>query len=189
MKKLAILALLSLSLVVSGCGSRTLNTTPPNTTTSGNWEAHVNGGLGEASKLDFVTAFSVTDNGSSNNNVSLDITGFSFINAGACFDNGVNASSQKGLTTFSTTSGTDRVTGNLSYTVVSNQPSGNVLTLTSYQDGFTGTSTATQNTTGTLSNGVVVGTWTLSGPCTNGANPSPSGTFIMCQAAATCTAP
>ncbi|HME33729.1 MAG TPA: hypothetical protein VKF84_00730 [Candidatus Sulfotelmatobacter sp.] len=187
MKKLAILALLGLNLAVSGCGSKTLNTTLTNTTASGNWEAHVNGGLGETSKLDFVTAFSVTDNGSGTN-LSLDITGFNFFNAGSCFTNTLVDNSEAGVTTFSTITGTDQVIGKMTYKIGSNVPPGSVLTLTSYANGFTGTSTATQNTTGTLSNGVVVGTWMLQN---NSSNPdcTGSGTFIMCQAAATCTAP
>jgi hypothetical protein len=187
MKKFAILALLGLGLVVSSCGSRTLNTTLTNTTATGKWESHVNGGLGEASQLNFVTAFTVTDNGSGTN-LPLDITGFSFYNAGSCFANGVDGSSEKGTTTFSTITGTDQVIGTMTYTITSNVPPGSVLTLTSYADGFTGTSTATQNTTGTLSNGVVVGTWSLTNS-TNNADCMGTGTFIMCQAAATCTAP
>src|ERR1017187_820192 len=90
MKKLAILMLLALELAVSGCGSSTSSTNVTNTSTSGNWEVQLTGGTAEASKLNFVTAFSVTDSG------PLDITGFSFINAGACFANGLNASTETG---------------------------------------------------------------------------------------------
>jgi hypothetical protein len=188
MKKLAFLALLGLSLAVYGCGSRNLDTTLTNTTASGNWEAHVNGGLGQASELSFVTAFSVTDNGSGNG-LSLDITGFSFINAGSCFVNGIDASSERGNTTFSTIPGTDQVVGSMMYTIGSNVPPGSLLTLTSYTNGFTGISTATQNQTGTLSDGVVVGTWSLTNSDSSNTACTGNGTFIMCQAAATCTAP
>jgi hypothetical protein len=188
MKKLAFLALLGLSLAVYGCGSRNLDTTRTNTTASGEWEAHVDGGLGSASELNFVTAFSVTDNGSGTN-LSLEITSFSFINAGKCFPNGIDTSSQKGNTTFSTITGTDQVVGQMSYTVGSNVPPGSLLTLSSYTNGFTGISTATQNQTGTLSNGVVVGTWTLTNNDSSNTDCTGNGTFIMCQAAATCTAP
>ena len=187
MKKLAFLALLALSLAVYGCGSSTLNTTLTNTTASGNWEAHVNGGLGPASQLNFITAFSVTDNGSGTN-LSLNISGFNFFNQGTCFANTLDSSSLSGLTTFSTITGTDQVIGEMSYTAKGNTPPGSTLVLTSYTNGFTGTSTATQNTTGTLSNGVVVGTWTLTNSANN-ADCNGTGTFIMCQAAATCTAP
>jgi hypothetical protein len=187
MKKLAFLALLGLSLAVYGCGSRTLNTTLTNTTASGNWEAHVDGGLGSASQLNFVTGFQVTDNGSGNN-LSLDITSFSFINAGSCFPNGIDTSSEQGFTTFSTVTGTDQVIGTMSYKIASGVPPASTLTLTSYANGFTGISTATQNQTGTLSDGVVVGTWALTNSASD-ASCAGSGTFIMCQAAATCTAP
>lgn len=187
MKKLAFLALLALSLAVYGCGSSTLNTTLTNTTTIGNWEAHVDGGLGAASQLNFVTGFQVTDNGSGAN-LALDITSFSFINAGACFANGIDASSEQGITTFSTITGTDQVIGTMTYKIGSNLPPASLLTLTSYANGFTGISTATQNQTGTLSNGVVVGTWTLTNN-TNDADCAGTGTFIMCQSAATCSAP
>jgi hypothetical protein len=187
MKKLAFLALLGLSLVVYGCGSSTLNTTLTNTTASGNWESRVNGGLGAASQLNFVTNFTVTDNGSGSN-LSLDITSFSFINAGSCFPNGIDTSSQKGYTTFSTITGTDQVIGTMTYIVGSGVPPASTLSLISYPNGFTGVSTATQNQTGTLSDGVVVGTWTLTNKA-NDASCTGTGTFIMCQAAAACTAP
>src|SRR5580698_8989019 len=101
MKKLAFLALLGLSLAVYGCGSRTLNTTLTNTTTSGNWEAHIDDDHGQASQPNFVTGFTVTDNGSGNN-LSLHITSFSFINAGSCFANGIDASSDLVINTATT---------------------------------------------------------------------------------------
>ncbi|MGA2347221.1 MAG: hypothetical protein ABSF93_14505, partial [Candidatus Sulfotelmatobacter sp.] len=119
MKKLAFLALLGLSLAVYGCGSRTLDTTLTNTTASGNWEAHVDGGLAQASELSFVTAFSVTDNGGTNKGISLDVTGFSFINAGSCFVNGIDASSEQGSASYSTITGTDQVVGSMKYTITS----------------------------------------------------------------------
>ena len=98
MKKLAILIVLALILAISGCGSRTLNNTPTNTTTSGNWEAKLTGGVGAASQLNFVTSFTVTDNGTGNN-LALDITGFNFFNTntGTCFINGIDASTETGL--------------------------------------------------------------------------------------------
>ncbi|PYX52464.1 MAG: hypothetical protein DMG79_00590, partial [Acidobacteria bacterium] len=71
MKKLAFLVLLALELAVSGCGNST-NSNTTNTSTSGNWEVQFTGGTEEASKLNFVTTFSVTNTG------PLDITAFSF---------------------------------------------------------------------------------------------------------------
>ncbi len=179
MKKLAILIVLALNLAICGCGSRTLADTNTNTTTSGNWQAQLTGGIGEASELNFETAFRVTDNGTGSN-LTLDITGFSFINAGACFLNGIDASSETGTATFSTATGTDQVTGELTYSVTSIAPPGNVLTMSSYQDGLTGTSNGTSSTTGTLSNGIVAGKWTLANT-NNDASCQGSGTFLMCQ--------
>ncbi len=183
MKKLAILMLLALEIAVSGCG-----TSPPdntvNTSTSGVWEAQLVGGKGEASKLNFVTEFSVEDVG------PLDVTSFSFINGGACFANGNNTSTQAGSAAFTTNTGTGQVTGSLTFTVTSLVPAGNVLTLTTPDGGLTGTSNGTTTTTGTLSNGVAVGNWTLAGSsdCTGGPA-SVGGTFTMCQGTNTCTVP
>jgi hypothetical protein len=125
-----------------------------------------------------VTALSVTNSG------PLDITGFGFINAGACFANGTNGSTQTGSATL-VTSSTNAVTGTMTYTVQSVTPAGNTLTL---NGNVTGTSNGTTGTTGTLSGGVVAGTWSLTGgqgdsTCTG------QGDFIMCQGAATCVVP
>ena len=181
MKKLAFLMVLALEMAVCGCG-----TSPPvnsvSTSTSGFWEAQLVGGTGSASQLNFVTAFNVTNVG------PLDITSFSFINGGACFATGVKGSTEAGTASFTTNTGTGQVTGSLSYTVTAASPSGNVLTLTSPDGGLTGTSNGTTTTTGTLTNGIAVGTWTLTG---GQGDPSctASGTFIMCQGKSTCTAP
>jgi len=187
MKKLAILMLLALEIAVCSCGTSSPSTTVT-TSTTGNWEAQLTGGTGAASQLNFVTAFTFTVN--SGASVPLDITGFSFINAGACFANGVNGSTETGSATV-TVSSTNQVTGGMTYTVTSQTTAGTVLTLTS-ANGLTGTSNGTTGTTGTLTNGVVVGTWSLSSSDTNciGTNTSPvMGTFLMCQGAATCTVP
>jgi len=177
MKKLAILMVLALELAVCGCGTTT-PTNQINTQTSGNWEVQLIGGTSEASKLNFVTAFSVTNSG------PLDITGFSFFNNAACFANGVNTSTETGSATLVTGS-TTQVTGTLTFTVTSTTPPGNTLTL---NGNLTGTSNGTIGTTGTLSNGIVVGDWQLSG---GAGDPSCSakGTFLMCQGAPTCIAP
>ncbi len=176
MKKLAILILLALEFAVCGCGSSNTSNTTTSTSTTGNWEVQLTGGTAEASKLNFVTGFSVTNTG------PLDITGFSFINAGACFANGANGSTQTGSATLNTSS-TNAVTGTLNFTVTSVTPAGNSLALTG---NLTGTSNGTTTTTGTLSNGVVSGTWQLTG---GAGDPScaGTGTFVMCQGASTCT--
>lgn len=181
MKKLAILMLLALELAVSGCGTSSPSTVT-NTSATGSWEAQLIGGTAEASKLNFVTEFNVENSG------PLDVTGFSFINAGACFANGLDGSNEAGTASFTTNSGTLQVTGQLTFTVTSVTPPGNVLILTTPAGGLTGTSNGTTTTTGTLSGGVAVGSWKLTGgsgdPSCNG-----TGTFTMCQATATCTVP
>ena len=105
MKKLAFLTLLALAFAVSSCGNNT-PTNVTNTQAGCNWEAQLTGGTSEASKLDFVTAFTVTNAG------PLDITGFGFINSGACFATGLNVENESGTASF-TTSSTNQVTGTL----------------------------------------------------------------------------
>jgi hypothetical protein len=178
MKKLAILIVLALELAVSGCGT----TSPPpviNTSTAGLWEAKMFGGTGEASLLGFTTTFVVENNG------PLNVTSFAFFNQGSCFTNGLNAQNVSGTANFTTNVGTDQVTGSLNLIVNSVSPVGNVLTLTSPDGGLTGTSNGTTTTAGTLTNGVAVGTWTLTG----GQGCAGSGTFVMCQGTSTCTVP
>jgi hypothetical protein len=186
MKKVAFLTLLALALAVCGCGTGTPSTTVT-TNTSGKWEAQLIGGIGPASQLNFVTAFSVTNtNGGSSQ--PLTVTGFSFINAGTCFVSGETESGSAALSTNSS----NQVSGSLSYTVTSGTPAGNVLTLTADPNnggGVSGTASGTPGTTGNLSNGVVWGSWTLTGPCISGLTPPVRGTFIMCQGTATCTIP
>jgi len=182
MKKVAIMALVALELAASSCGTGTPSTTVT-TTTSGNWEAELTGGIGPASELNFVTAFSVTNtNGGSSQ--ALNITGFGFINAGPCF---VSSETESGSASL-TTSSTNQVSGSMTYSVTSGTPAGNVLTLTtSPNGGVSGTASGTPGTTGALSNGVVWGTWTLAGNGSSGC--TGSGTFIMCQGTNTCTIP
>ena len=178
--KLAVFLLTGFGLALCACGTSPNTSTTTNTKTSGNWEAKLTGGTEQASLLDFVTSFSVINNGP----LSFTDFGLSFINAGACFGTGANAENQSGNASF-TTSSTGAVTGTLSLTVNSVNPAGNVLTLTG---NLTGTSNGTTTTTGTLTNGVVVGNWNLTGghgdpSCTG------SGNFVMCQGKATCTPP
>jgi len=187
MKKLGILTVLALQIAVCACGTSPNTSTTNNTQATGNWEAILTGGIQQASLLNFVTTFSVTNSG------PLDITGLSFFNSGACFGTGANATTESGSAKL-TTASAGSVTGTLTLTVNSQTPSGNSLTLTG---DLTGTSNGTTSTTGTLSNGVVVGTWKLTG---GQGDPSCTGTgsFVMCQTlssttttgtTATCTAP
>ena len=183
MKKAAMLALLALELAVSGCGGGS-STTSTSTSTTNNWEAQLSGGTGSASELSFVTGFTVADT-TSGSSQPLNITGFGFINAGKCFVSGVTETGTASLTTGST----NQVTGSVTYTVTSGTPSGNTLTLTtSPHGGVSATSSGNSTTNGTLSSGIAWGDWQLTGgqgdpSCTG------TGTFIMCQNAATCTIP
>ncbi|HYM75084.1 MAG TPA: hypothetical protein VE377_03830 [Candidatus Dormibacteraeota bacterium] len=179
MKKFALIALLALEFAVCGCGNSTTPTTT-STQATGNWEAQMTGGTEQASLLNFVTAFNVTNSG------PLSVTGFGFFNSGSCFATGTNAATVSGNATF-TTSSTNSVTGTLTMTVTSTT-NGSVLTLgTPNPATLTGTSNGTTTTTGTLSNGVVVGNWSLQpGSGANGCNAG-GGTFVMCQDKATCS--
>ncbi len=183
MKKLVFLLGLALELAVCGCGTQTIANTTPATVTSGTWEAKLTGGAGQASLLNFVTAFSLNNNNTTTSG-PLTITGFGFINAGKCFANGINGSTESGNATLITNTA-DQVTGTFDFKIVSVTPAGNTLTLTG---NVTGTSSGTQTTAGNLSNGVVVGNWTLTGGAGDPSCAS-TGTFIMCQGSNTCTPP
>jgi len=185
MKKVAILtllALLTLAAALSSCGTRTPTTTVQ-TTTSGNWEAQLVGGIGPASQLNFVTQFTLDNN----NGVSEPFTptGFSFINAGPCF---VTDNTPSGTASLNTNSA-NQVTGSMTFIATSLTPTGSTLTLTTgTSGGISGTATGTPGTVLIMTNGVVWGTWNLTS--TNSSSGcSGTGTFLMCQSAATCTIP
>ncbi|HKT90022.1 MAG TPA: hypothetical protein VJQ59_16375 [Candidatus Sulfotelmatobacter sp.] len=200
MKKLVLLALV-LEFAVCGCGTQPHNAVT--TTTSGNWEAQFLGGepsagtgtLFPASQLNFVTAFDVTSviEGTPR---PLNITGFGFFNAGQCFATGIGAETAIGTATLNTAQ-SGQVNGSFEYTVTSvatpSTVAGNVLSLTTKGGGVSGTSNGTSTTTGTLSNGIFWGQWTLTSSDTNCLpkedNGSVTGTYIMCQGTATCTPP
>ena len=178
MRRLAILVLLALEFAVCGCANNTPSTVT-NTSTTGNWEAQlINPSGGQASLLNFVVSFNVTNSG------PLKIIGFGFFNDNTCFAKDFNSQTEIGNASF-TTDSAGHVTGTLSLKITSST-TGSVLTLTSNPDGLTGTSNGTTTTTGTLSNGKVVGTWTLTPGATasakgcNAVN-APDATFVMCQ--------
>jgi hypothetical protein len=185
MKKLALLALVALEICVCGCGNN-----PPTSvinTQSGNseWEAQLTGGAGEDSLLNFVTQFSMGENGG-----TLTVNYVGLLNQSACFPPRVNGN---GLVTGLTTNSSDQVTGTLTFTITSEDgPPNSTLTLTG---NLTGTSSGSTSTTGNLTGGVVQGTWTLTSSdsscntSTSGTSSSPGGSFLMCQGAATCTVP
>lgn len=183
MKKIAVLLVIALECALGGC-SYNAPRTAPITSTAGNWEAQlINPAGGQASLLNFVIGMSVTTNG------GMDITGFSFFNQGACFSTGLTAQTETGNAAFTTNNSTGQVVGTLDLTISSTTNS-SVLKLTSYANGLTGTSNATLDTPGTLSNGVAVGTWELiPGSSAGSSCTHQTGTFILCQGAATCTPP
>jgi len=177
MKKLALVVLLAVELVVCGCGATNNTSNTTDTQATGNWEALLTGGTDQASLLNFVTTFTVTNSG------PLDITGLAFFNQGACFATGTDAENATGNANFSTSS-TNTVNGTLNLTVTS-ATNGSVLTLN--PGSLTGNSNGTTTTTGTLSNGVVIGTWTLTpGTGVKGCNAA-QGNYLLCQNATTCT--
>ncbi|MGA2856095.1 MAG: hypothetical protein ABSE40_04460 [Candidatus Sulfotelmatobacter sp.] len=186
MKKVAILTLLALAAAVSSCGTRTPTTTVE-TTTSGNWEAQLVGGIGPASQLNFVTQFTLDNvNGVSEPFYPAGSpTGFSFINLGPCF---VSTNPPTGTASLNTNSA-NQVTGSMTFTVTSATPPGNTLTLTTgTSGGVSGTASGTPGTVLVMTNGVVWGGWTLS--TTNSSSGCTGiGTFLMCQSATTCTVP
>ena len=145
MRRLAFLVLLALEFAVCGCANNTPSTVT-NTSTTGNWEAQlINPSGGQASLLNFVVSFNVTNSG------PLKITGFGFFNDNTCFAKDFKTQTETGNASF-TTDSTGHVTGTLSLKITSST-TGSVLTLTSNPDGLTGTSNGTTTTTGTLSNG------------------------------------
>ena len=186
MKKLALLLVLAVELAVCGCGNPPIQTTVT-TSTSGNWEAQLFSNNAPVSSLNFVTSFNIT-NTTGFPSEPLEITGFGFFNSGPCFDTGLTSETEVGTATLNTDNA-GQVIGSFTFTVTS-ATTGNVLTLTTSPNGaLTGVSNGTTTTTGTLSKGVVVGTWTLKSSNSSCANSNNTNTFLMCQGAATCTPP
>ncbi len=181
MKKAVTLLLMALEFAVCGCSYNTPRAAPL-TQTSGNWEAQLVEGTGQASLLNFVIGMAVITGG------GMDISGFAFFNQGACFSTGLTAQTETGNASFTTNVSTGQVVGNLTLTITSTT-NGSVLKIESYPNGLTGISNGTLTTTGTLTNGVAVGTWTLTPGASAKGCASDTGTFIMCQGAATCTPP
>jgi hypothetical protein len=180
MKKLAILILVALGMAALACGHSNL-AEPAKTAANGFWEAQLIGGRGDASLLDFVSGFSVT-NTNGGTSEPLTITSFGFFNLGSCF-----ATQNENGSANLTTSTTNLVTGSMVYTITSVTPVGNTLTLiadTAHNGGVNGTAN-----NGVLANGVANGEWTLATTNSNTPQCTGGGTFVMCQNAATCTVP
>jgi len=163
MKEVAVFLLLALML--NGCSS----SPSVQAAASGGWQAELLGGIGPASGLSFITQFSVGGNG------ALSVSNFQFLTQidGGCFP--VTVTTTPTGTLDVTYNAADQVTGTFSFTVVSG---GNTLTLTSTS--VTGTFNANTNTP--LTDGSVIGNWTMTGGA--GCN-DVSGTFTMTQTGTT----
>ena len=181
MKKLALIVL-ALELAVCGCGKalrrRRRIPKPPEI-----GRPFLTGGTAQASLLNFIVSFSVKNSGPLDFNSSPAI---SFFNQGACFGTNVNDETLNGTATLNTANA-GTVTGTFLLNVIS-ATNGNALALTGT---VTGNSNGTTTTTGNLTNGVVVGQWTLTGGAGDPSCSVPSGTFVMCQnpTGGTCPAP
>jgi hypothetical protein len=185
MSKLAILALIVVAAIVSSCGTSTYQR-PIQASTSGNWEALLVGGTGEAAKLNFVVGFNVINtNGYAQQR--LTVTNFNFLNNNTCF---VSGQAVSGYTDLSTDNN-GNVTGPppskkipaITLTITSGVPKGNTLTLNT--TAFSGL-----NVNGNLTKGAAIGQWKLTG--NSGCNVNADGndvnaTFTFCQNAITCT--
>ncbi len=189
MKQLAFFILLIVAVLISGCGSNTIQPLPT-TNTTGNWEAVLIGGTGPASQLNFIVNFNVfITNGQGTQ--TLNIQDFTFFNSNpdSCFPppNSTNTTgspvSVLGSMNLFTNTGTEQISGTMTMTIKS--PSGNVLTLTANppSGGVLGT-----NSNGNMTKGAVSGTWTMtSSNKACAVNNTPPATFIMCQNATSCS--
>lgn len=189
MKKLAFLALLAIAALISSCGSHTIQPIPTSTT-SGNWQAQLVGGIPPATGLSFLINFYFsTQNGNGAGPITVNDP-ISFLNTNSCFQGVIAGAS--GTAQLVNNTNTGQITGNMTLTITGAGPSGQtVLTLTANPP--SGGVLGTASSSGTMSNGVVTGTWTMTNPgsSTNGCSTTSTSappTFIMCQNAATCSA-
>jgi hypothetical protein len=185
MKTAAFLILLALAVMVASCGTGKPTTTVENTT-NGTWEAQLVGGTGPASQLDFIIQFSVTNVNGTTEPLTFPSGPFSFINSqaqpGSCFPSGETVTGTATITVLST----NQVEGTMAINVVG---AAGTSTLALTGTNVYGTANGTPGTIGTLTNGVVTGTWALTGACLPSGTSSETGAFTMCQGAATCTIP
>jgi hypothetical protein len=148
----AVLGLLALTAMLSGCGSSTPATL---TAADGTWESALIGPGSGGAVFNFITSFSVDGTG------GLSISYISFLTTGPCFP--ISGNTAGG--TFAVTATGTTPTADFAFTV---QSGGSTLALT-------GTATGATDTSGTTTWSSITGTWTLTGgdPCTG------SGTFTM----------
>jgi hypothetical protein len=168
MRVVAILLLVTLASLASGCGT---SQTLAQQQAGGVWQANLSGTV---SNLSFIAQFTVNSDG------ALTITNFQFLNNAACFPfvNGTNSASPAGsLANLNYNAADQIVSGTLTFTVAQN---GNTLTLTSTS--VTGTLNGSS-----LTGGEIQGKWVLQGSgsgCSSG-----SGTFTMTQGSTSSSSP
>ena len=160
MKQIALI--LILTLLIPACGT---NSSYVQQAASGVWQAQLLAEEGAEPGLGFVVQFTVSGTGG-----TLSFSSFQFLTSNPCFPVSGNGLAPAGSMSLQVNTTTFQVTGSFDFTVSAN---GNTLALT-------GNVTGTENgVTGTqLSNGSVLGSWTLTG---TGACASASGSFIMTQ--------
>jgi hypothetical protein len=167
MKEVTILLLFALML--NGCGS---SQTTAQAAEGGVWGADMLGGVGTSSGFSFQTQFTVGSNG------ALGITNFQFLNAkspGNCFGTAAPTTSGS-LTNLDYNTDDQLISGTFSFTITS--AAGDKVTLTS--TAVTGSVNTNNNT---LSDGSIIGNWTLVPASSNSTCLDASGTFTMTQTA------
>jgi uncharacterized protein YceK len=160
MKEVAILLLAAL--LLNGCSTSTSTTVQ--TPVGNGWQAAMSGGEGTSSGFSFNSFFTVGSGG------ALSISSLQLLNSGTCF--GTTNISSGGTLNIATVL---PVTGTFTFTLTSG--AGDVITLSSSD--VTGT---VNSTTNVLSNGSIIGTWTLA-PASGSACAVANGSFTMKQSA------
>ncbi len=138
----------------------------------------------QASLLNFVVSFNVTNSGPLDFNSSP----ASLLQSGGLLCNGTNERRNTERDGHAEHRMAGIVTGTFTMNIDFRTTNGNAMALTGT---LTGNSNGTTTTTGNLTNGVVVGPWTLTGAAGDPSCSVPSGTFVMCQnpTGGTCPAP
>lgn len=170
----AVAILLVITMMLTGCGT---NNTPVQSASGAIWQAQLQGGVGAASGLSFITQFTINADG------SLSFINFQLLNDAACLP--VSGAAPSGaFTNLDVISTSGQVTGDFSFAV---QGNGNTLSLTGTLAGTeTGAQLGTSNV-GTFTAATITGTWTLSGStmCTVSAGET-SFTMTLCTSGGSC---
>jgi hypothetical protein len=154
MRNLALVGLLALELMVTGCGS-SHSTTSTTQSANGIWESALVGSDVGTGVFNFTTTFTVGGDG------SLSVTYFSFLTTGPCFP--LTGDSTSGSFNVTSTGTTPAATFTFSV-----QSGGNNLSLK-------GTATGTSDSSGNVTWTSITGSWGLTG----GTGCAGSGSFTM----------